>query len=75
MAHLKKMFQVLRALFSDPVMVSIPAVMHSKSINVGAEVENEYSHVCCYGANYALHVDIRIIMANKIVFIKHETAD
>lgn len=24
----------------------------------GAEVQSQYSHVCCYCANYALHADI-----------------
>lgn len=42
---------------------------------MGAEVQNQYAPVCCYCANYALCVDIHIIVVNKIIFIKHETVD
>lgn len=35
-----KMFQILRAWFSDALTVSIPVIMHRKSTNMGAEVQN-----------------------------------
>lgn len=46
--------------------------MHSQTTNMGVGCDGV--NVCCYYANYAFHVDLRIIVTNKaFMFCKAES--